>query len=245
MQAWRARADALLDKGEPREPERSLHASETFQGHTELKVSLDATSGEVIRTALRTAETADDEATGTRTPAERRADALTDLCPFFLDHQDTVAPQRRRRPHLNIIINLDDLFGNAGGAQTIDGGHLDPDTIRTLLCDSEIHRFIVDSESRTLDYGRSQRSAPPDLFTASTGDKPSPATAPSPSKPTTAAPGPPTHAAPSPSSSPPPADRSAGEISRRGAGRCRRRRRPRQQRFDAARGVGRRPVKRA
>lgn len=104
MQLWRERADALLDKGEPKEPERSLHASETFQGRTELKGSFVAATGDVIRTALRTAETADDEATGTRTPAERRADALTDLCRFFLDHRDTVVNQRRRRPHLNVLI---------------------------------------------------------------------------------------------------------------------------------------------
>ena len=166
MQEWRARADALLDKGEPPEPERSLYASETFQGRTELKGSFDASSGDVIRTALRTAETTDDEATGTRTPAERRADALTDICRYFLDHQDTVVPHRRRRPHLNVIVDLDDLLGNGGGGTTIDGAHLDPDTIRVLLCDSEIHRFIVDSESQILDYGRGQRTAPPALFTA-------------------------------------------------------------------------------
>jgi hypothetical protein len=167
MQLWRARADALLDNGEPKEPERSLHASETFQGRTELKGSFDSNTGNAIRTALRTAETPDDEATGTRTPAERRADALNDICRFFLDHQD-VAPdgKGRNRPHLNVTIDLDDLFGDAAGGTTIDGGRLDPDAIRVLLCDSNLHRVLTDGPGRILDYGRSQRTAPAALFTA-------------------------------------------------------------------------------
>ena len=167
MQLWRERADAMLNDGEPREPERSLHASETFEGRTEVKGSFDPNSGDVIRTAIRTAEAPDDEATGTRTPAERRADALTDICRFFLDHQDVVTDHKgRHRPHLNVIVDLEDLHGNAGGATTIDGGRLDPDAIRVLLCDSNLHRVLTDGPGRILDYGRSQRTAPAALFTA-------------------------------------------------------------------------------
>ena len=166
MQVWRARADALLDDGELAEAERSLHASETFDGRTEVKGSFDATSGAAIRTALRTAETADDEATGSRTPAQRRADALTDICRYFLDHQDSVTEGRRHRPHLNVVVDLEDLEHNAGGGTTVDGGRLDPEAIRVLLCDSHLHRVITDGGSRILDYGRSTRTAPQALFTA-------------------------------------------------------------------------------
>ena len=166
MQVWRARADALLDDGAPAEPERSLHASETFEGRTELKGSFDSAPGAAIRTALRTAETADDEATGRRTAAQRRADALGDICRFFLDHQDSITEGRRHRPHLNVIVDLDDVFTNAGGGATVDGSLLDPDAIRVLLCDANLHRVVTDSAGRILDYGRSQRTAPQALFTA-------------------------------------------------------------------------------
>ncbi len=91
MQAWKERADALLDNGERREPERSLHLSRTFGGQSELKGSFDPGSTSVLEQALRVAASEDDEATGDRTPAMRRADALTDVCRFFLDHQDTVS----------------------------------------------------------------------------------------------------------------------------------------------------------
>ena len=166
MQLWRSRAEALLDDDEPREPERSLHASETFAGCTELRGTFGADAGTAIRTALRTAETTDDEATGTRTPAERRADALTDICRFFLDHQDTIGDARRHRPHLNVLVDLEHVVGNAGGGRTVEGGHLDPATVRVLLCDSKLHRVLTDGASTILDYGRSTRTAPPALFTA-------------------------------------------------------------------------------
>jgi len=166
MRVWQARAEALLDDGEPSESVRSLHASETFDGRTELKGSFDRATGAAIRTALRTAETLDDEATGTRTAAERRADALGDICRFFLDHQDTITERRRHRPHLNVLVDLDDIAGNAAGGITVDGGSLDPEAVRVLLCDSNLHRVITDGPGRILDYGRSTRTAPDALFTA-------------------------------------------------------------------------------
>jgi hypothetical protein len=166
MQAWRARADALLDEDEPREPERTVHLSRTFAGTGELKGTLDPDSTSTVEHALRAATTDDDEATGVRTPGERRADALVDLCRFFLDHQDTATTTGRHRPHLNVVIGLDDLAGDAAGGRTLDGGLLDPATIRTMLCDANVHRVLTDANGSILDYGRATRTAPPALFTA-------------------------------------------------------------------------------
>ncbi len=165
MQAWRSRADALLDGGEPRQAERALHVSRTFGGQAEIKGSLDPASAAVVEQALRVAGTDDDDATGSRTPAERRADALVDLCQWFLDHQG-MSTVGRHRPHVNVIVHLDDLTTNGGGGHTLDGSLLDPDAIRVLLCDSNVHRVVVAGASSILDYGRSVRTAPPALFTA-------------------------------------------------------------------------------
>ncbi|HUP86230.1 MAG TPA: DUF222 domain-containing protein, partial [Acidimicrobiales bacterium] len=161
MQAWRARADALLDRREPRDPERSLHLSRTFGGRAELSGSLDPESATVVETALRVASTDDDEATGVRTPSERRADALVDLCQRFLDHQDTTSTTGRHRPHLNVVVDLAQRTG-----RTLDGVLLDTDTVRVLLCDANVHRVVTDGASTILDYGRSTRTAPPPLFTS-------------------------------------------------------------------------------
>jgi 5-methylcytosine-specific restriction protein A len=166
MQRWRANAEALLGEKEPPSPERSLFASRTFVGQLELKGSFVSDDASVVEQALKVAVTEDDEATGVRSPCERRADALADVCRFFLDHQDSTADLGRHRPHLNVIVDLDDVVGDAAGGCTVDGGLLDPDAIRVLLCDSNVHRVVTDGKGSILDYGRSTRTAPPALFTA-------------------------------------------------------------------------------
>src|SRR5205085_10757603 len=84
MQTWRARADAVVDRPARLANERSLHLSETLDGRRELTGSFDATSGAVVETALRLATTDDVEGEPARTLAQRRADALTDICRYFL-----------------------------------------------------------------------------------------------------------------------------------------------------------------
>jgi hypothetical protein len=139
MQAWRVRAEALLgDDGEPDEAPRSLHCSKTLDGRRELKGSFDAEAGEVVATALRLAASPDAEGEPARPPAQRRADALVDLCRFFLDHQDD-APERRHRPHLNVVIDYDDLLARRPG-RLVDDGLVDAVAIRRLLCDAGINR---------------------------------------------------------------------------------------------------------
>ena len=162
MQTWRAKADALLEGKGERDPERSLHLSRTFGGQAELRGSLDPSTAAPVETALWVATTDDDELTGERTPAERRADALADICRFFLDHQNRASTTGRHRPHVNIVVPLDHL----DQGRTLDGVLLDPDAVRVLLCDSNVHRVVTDGGSTILDYGRSTRTAPPALFTA-------------------------------------------------------------------------------
>jgi hypothetical protein len=152
MQRWRAHALALLGlEGAGDESERSLFASRTFGGQLEIKASLHGANAAAVEQALRVAATDDDEATGVRLPCERRADALADVCRFFLDHQDSAADLGRHRPHLNVIVDLDDVTGDATGGRTLDGGLLDPAAMRVLLCDSNVHRVVVDGKGSILD----------------------------------------------------------------------------------------------
>jgi 5-methylcytosine-specific restriction protein A len=65
-----------------------------------------------------------------------------------------------------VIVDLDDVTGDATGGRTVDGALLDPEAIRLLLCDSNVHRVVTDGAGSILDYGRSTRTAPPALFTA-------------------------------------------------------------------------------
>ncbi|MDQ3757257.1 MAG: HNH endonuclease [Actinomycetota bacterium] len=165
MRFWRARAEALADDGaEGRLPERDVRLSQTFRGRWVLDGDLDPEGGELLATALRLATTEDPEGTPVRTPARRRGDALVDLARFFLDHRHDV-PAGRNRPHLNVVVNYDELLAGRGG-ETVDGGFLDGASIRRLLCDASVHRVVTDGRSTILDYGTATRTAPANLWAA-------------------------------------------------------------------------------
>jgi hypothetical protein len=134
MQRWAAAAQDHLqpdpgadgeDPEGPVGPERTLHLSETLDGRGEISGTLDPEGKALAETALRLAETPDFEAEPERTPARRRADALVDIFRFFLDHQ-TTRLGGRHRPHLNVIVDYDDLVGDRlcprCGTSTSTGG---------------------------------------------------------------------------------------------------------------------------
>jgi Domain of unknown function (DUF222) len=165
MQDWARRADAVVgDDPEPVLPERSLHLSRILDGLRELSGSFDPEGGAVIATALRVATTRDVEGEPRRSPAQRRGDALVDVCRWFLDHQQT-RRGGRHRPHLNVITTLDDLE-RRGHGRLVDGSVLDTATVQRLVCDAGIHRVVTSGRSAILDYGTTTRSVPTPLFNA-------------------------------------------------------------------------------
>jgi 5-methylcytosine-specific restriction protein A len=118
----------------------------------------------VVKRALDLAESDDCDGEPTRTRAQRRHDALVDLSRFFLDHQHGRLGGRHR-PHLNVIVGLDDLEAGRG-SQAVDGPQLDGVTISRLACDSALHRVVMSGRSSVLDYGTSTRTIPVNLFNA-------------------------------------------------------------------------------
>ena len=116
----------------------------------------------MVATALRLATT--DDADDTRTPATKRADALVDVCRFFLDHQHSRAGGRHR-PHLNVVVDVDALAEGSGG-RVIGGPALDGASVSRLLCDCSLHRVLMAGRSAILDYGTSTRTIPAPLWSA-------------------------------------------------------------------------------
>jgi hypothetical protein len=165
MQHWALRAKIALALGDdpPEEPARTTFLSSLLQGRGRLDANLDAAAFEVVRTAVELATRQDAEGEE-RTPAERRADALVDVCRFFLDHQKPRLGGRRR-PHVDVVVDLCKL-GDGTDGRTLDGRPLDPATIKTLVCDANIHRVVTDGASSILDYGRATRTIAPALFTS-------------------------------------------------------------------------------
>jgi Domain of unknown function (DUF222) len=152
------------DNPDKPQPERSLHLSRILDGRRELSGSFDPEGGEVIATALRLAQTGDVDGEPTRSPAQRRGDALVDLCRWFLDHQHH-RRGGRHRPHLNIITTLNDLEHRRQG-RLPDGTILDTATVQRLVCDTDLHRVITNGRSSILDYGTTTRTVPANLFNA-------------------------------------------------------------------------------
>lgn len=160
MRAWRRYADDA-----PPEPERpqTLHASPLLDGQVAVRGSLGAETGELLLTALRLAETHDVEGEPVRSVATRRADALGDICRFFLDHQTAGSSARRHRHHINLVFDVG-ADGEITRAATASGALLDGITAGRLLCDSVLHRVITRGRSAILDYGHATRAIPPPLW---------------------------------------------------------------------------------
>ena len=158
MAAWRSRA--VVEPAEASEPDRSLYLSQTLDDRYVVDGSFDAEGGAVVATALRLAGTDDD----TRSPAVVRADALVDVCRFFLDHQQSHRGGRHR-PHLNVVVDIDDLTEGKGG-RVIGGPSLDPSAVSRILCDCALHRVVTAGRSAILDYGTSTRTIPAALWSA-------------------------------------------------------------------------------
>lgn len=119
---WRqaVAAEAGADTEAELRARRRLHASATYAGMVRVDGDLDPETGEVLLTALGAvvdAEARTREA-DERSPAQRRADALGEVCRQWLD----LAPRPAvagERPHLTLTVSAEALagsVGNGGGA---------------------------------------------------------------------------------------------------------------------------------
>ncbi|MDP8954820.1 MAG: 13E12 repeat family protein [Actinomycetota bacterium] len=115
MRTWAALADDALDTGEAAEACSSVFLSSSLEGRWHLDGGLDALSGEILHTALALAKSPDAEGEPSRSPGERRADALVDICSFFLENHEHPAGSRHR-PHVNVIVTLGDLQAGRGAS---------------------------------------------------------------------------------------------------------------------------------
>jgi hypothetical protein len=91
-----------------------LHASVSLLGMVRVDGDLDPETGESLLTALRAVLDAESRsgAADDRTPAQRRADALGEICRQWLDlaERPTVAGER---PHVTVTVDADTLASAA------------------------------------------------------------------------------------------------------------------------------------
>jgi hypothetical protein len=151
--------DGFLAAANDAHGRRRFDISETFEAMTVLDGQLYGDDGAMVRTAIEAySKPLPDD---TRTPTQRRADALVELARQVLTAGD--APSSGgERPHLNVYAPLETLEKRAGSpAAELDwGGVISGETARRLACDAGVSRIVTDGASEPLDVGRRTRTIP-------------------------------------------------------------------------------------
>jgi hypothetical protein len=91
-----------------------------------------------------------------RTPGQRRADALVDICRLAL-HTGELPAHGGDRPQLVVTVPFDLLRKELGAGQLDGGEQLTPAQVRQLACDAQILPAVLGGDSQVLDHGRSRR----------------------------------------------------------------------------------------
>jgi hypothetical protein len=146
-----------LEGDEKLRARRRLHASVSFLGMVRVDGDLDPETGDTLLTALRAvldAESRSRDADDDRTPAQRRADALGEICRQWLDltERPSVAGER---PHVTVTVGADAIQGGPGEPGELDHvGPVHAETARRLACDASVMRVVMAGRSEPLDVGR-------------------------------------------------------------------------------------------
>jgi Domain of unknown function (DUF222)/HNH endonuclease len=100
-----------------------------------------------------------------RAVGERQAEALAEVCGWVLDHggSEVVPECGGQRPHVNVLVRLDDLQNRARAACLDFGGAVSPESLRMLACDAAVVPIVMNGRGQPLDVGRATRTIPDGL----------------------------------------------------------------------------------
>ncbi len=154
-------AQALQDV-EHQEKLRSLYLAQMMDGMGDIRGSLSPELFHIVKTVIDakvnpTLLDQDDH----RSPAQRRADALGDICRFYADHNDAIVTSGGEKPHVTVTVDYEVLTGQVERLPEIDGMPVTPETVRRITCDAGIIPMVLGSDSEPLDVGRKTRTIPP------------------------------------------------------------------------------------
>jgi Domain of unknown function (DUF222)/HNH endonuclease len=148
--------ERMLREAKEDHDRRAFFLSQTLDGVFILDGRLDREGGACLRTAIEALlgpRVADDS----RTPAQRRADALVELARQRMEATGA-------RPHVSLIVQSETLAGTGTAAAELDGAGIVPsDTALRITCDAALSIITVGRDGEPLDVGRTTRTAPPSL----------------------------------------------------------------------------------
>jgi hypothetical protein len=138
---------------------RGISTSPTLGGMVRVDGWMTHLAGEALISAL-DALMPPPNADDTRTPRQRRHDALEDLARHYLEGPDTPTVGGEK-PHVNVVCDIPALQGIAGGLHETEGGQLlTIAELRTITCDCSMSRTVLGPDSEIIDVGRRARIIP-------------------------------------------------------------------------------------
>ena len=156
---WREGVDrrGAADDAAARRGRRRLHVSPALDGMVRVDGDLDPETGQVVLTSLRgvVASTSDrSDRSDRRTPPQRRADALGEICHQWMDGANR-ASVAGERPHLTVTVDLETLERGTGRRCDLDdAGRIAPEDARRIACDASINRVITAGATTPIEIGR-------------------------------------------------------------------------------------------
>jgi hypothetical protein len=177
IQRWVHFTEAALDDEDPKPPREDEFFHSEAGGRYFSKGSFGSVTGKVINDAIGLAETDNPRDDDTRSPAERRGEALADVCGFYLDYQKRITvdpdadapkvPKKRNLPHL-IAVSMTAEMRNHSGAQLLDGPHIDHRAFEALSCTAQLLRLVLDEDGAIRSYQMLPATVTDALFQAIT-----------------------------------------------------------------------------
>ncbi|TNH28183.1 DUF222 domain-containing protein [Micromonospora orduensis] len=153
--ADRAELTALERATERAEARRHVTLSEPKDGQVRLSGNLDTETASLLREAIDPfcAPTGEHD---DRSPGQRRADALGEICRLAL-RTGTLPDNGGDRPQLVVTMSLDALLNGVHPGTLETGARLTPGAVRRLACDASVLPAVLGDNSQILDVGRQRR----------------------------------------------------------------------------------------
>lgn len=153
--ADQAELKALERATERAETRRHVTLSEQQHGQVRLSGNLDTETASLLREAIdplcAPAGEHDD-----RSPGQRRADALGEICRLAL-RTGQLPDNGGDRPQLVVTVSLEELVNGVRAGTLETGTPLTPGAVRRLACDAGVLPVVLDGNSQVLDVGRQRR----------------------------------------------------------------------------------------